>query len=648
MSNSENGTTADGQHGENENTLKRFERNRFFNGKLMTARDMEAEQAYHANRLETLTGRVTGWGIVCGLGVQIETSENEAPRAIVDAGVAIDQAGHIVVVPDGGGDKSFSDAEPPITNSNEVSVFLRYDSCMTESVPAHGSEDACKEECDYNRLRETYEIVINSGGPDQQKSLPFDRVEFPTSEEVQSDVTMESGAIHPDNDTAHLPARYYHESEDGDSQFRSVLSCETPAPGQVFLGHFTADGEDGWRSVDDEDETTEPRPYVYTNDMLYTGLLDHATDFGNPHELSLSVKSTEDRGAKLGIEGDDPTVSVSGQEGTSVTVDGDSLFISGGGGFDELEPLVEYLSEKKLRLDALRKLACAFEDLRDQLEYVPSDADTDTEPPSVLADSIATVTRHGIEDGGNHDAVHEEPDAFTSFIEEQLRSVFKEFLKSLPDFVDGTSVLANVSFELDSTLREVSRDEATGANAVAIELLRFAETASCLSGRCIDFTHFDEYTTVTSPLTLKDVVVDPNLVELPMLWTYVPTVVPVDAEVDRVLEFLDEGLRIELPPTDLAEVTVRNGDGFTLTAFDEERKQIDSDTDDSPNGTPKTLEVSTNRRDRPITYLDLDVEAGQRPSLIRDELWDRLSDEQNARLEESETMTGQLVSICLQ
>ena len=44
-----------------------FERNRYFHGKLMTARDMEAEQDYLRRRMATLSRGVLGVGVVAGL-----------------------------------------------------------------------------------------------------------------------------------------------------------------------------------------------------------------------------------------------------------------------------------------------------------------------------------------------------------------------------------------------------------------------------------------------------------------------------------------------------------------------------------------------------------------------------------------------------
>jgi len=644
MSNSQDRTTVNEQNREDNHSLNRFERNRFFNGKLMTARDMKAEQEYHSERLETVTGQVTGWGIVCGLGARIERGDGEStrPRAVVESGVAIDKAGRLIVVPE--------DDSKPLPDSigranEEVSVYLRHTTCLTESVPAHGSEDACKEECDYNRTVETYEIVVDEGGPSQQKPLPFERVQFPTEEDVHSDTTTESGRITGENDAAHLPARYYHELVDDDVQFRDVRSCETPEPSKVFLGHFEADGDANWEVVQYWDDSTEPRPYVYTNDMLYTGLLDHATDFRNPHDLSLSVDGG-DIGAALGI--DDHEVTLTGSGGTTVSVDGNMVNISGGGE-EALQPLARYFEEYKPRLDALREIACVFEDLREQFEYVPS-GDQQRRRPNNIADALATVARNGIDEDDDFDAVYEEPREFAEFVDEQLLSEFEGLENTLPDFVGGTGEFSRAISTLESIVNDIVGNEDVSneeGNLIAIELLRLAETASCLSGYCIRFGHLDDYTPITSPLTLKDVVVDPMLVELPMLWTYVPTVVPFDDQSDKALEFLNNGIRIELPPTDWAALTFQNGEYFEVAAYNDQDDEVATADGGPTNGGTTTLSVASPQGERPITYLDLIVDDGEEPSMVRDEIREALTEQQQARLDESQARTGQLLSICL-
>ena len=57
-------------------TLFPLERNKYFHGKMLTARDFEAEQRYYNNKRRLINRCLLGVGVVCGLGVYLndETS----------------------------------------------------------------------------------------------------------------------------------------------------------------------------------------------------------------------------------------------------------------------------------------------------------------------------------------------------------------------------------------------------------------------------------------------------------------------------------------------------------------------------------------------------------------------------------------------
>ena len=71
-----------------------MERNRYFTGKYMTARDFAGEQAYFLNRQRLHNRLFHGWGIVCGLRV-LEHPKDECREnwVVVKAGVAVDCCG---------------------------------------------------------------------------------------------------------------------------------------------------------------------------------------------------------------------------------------------------------------------------------------------------------------------------------------------------------------------------------------------------------------------------------------------------------------------------------------------------------------------------------------------------------------------------
>lgn len=242
--------------------LRPFERNRFFHGKLMTARDMQAEQDYHAGRLNALSGLVVGEGIVRGLEVAAVDDAGDGVEVTVEPGVALDGTGRPIVI------EHAVTERLPAPSRDEIHLFVAYDEASKDRVPVPGADHASEEDCTYNRVLETYEVYYRTDPPEHPKSVPA--VELPTGGDGDGD------------DGAALTelARTYH---------RTHLSAAGPASDpDVFLGSFERQSG-AWVEADG----TARRPYVYTNDMLYAALVRHATDVGNPHEVSAEGVSDE-------------------------------------------------------------------------------------------------------------------------------------------------------------------------------------------------------------------------------------------------------------------------------------------------------------------------------------------------------------------
>jgi hypothetical protein len=304
----------DGSVNDDDCRLAGFERNRYFNGKLMTARDMLAEQGYHVDRANTLARTVLGEGIVRGLDVTGVTATDTDFTAEVAAGVALDSCGRLLVVPESVGSLPVTNADsgeatPPSTDL--VYLYLRYDDCYKQTVPALGSENGCADDCEYNRVLEQFELHYSEVLPGTDPAdLPKDgkpvpEIAFPTGAETEAD----------EFDALHRMARSYFEEGDGDKASEGGGSDNgDPRPHgdlaafpedderTVFLGAFgTNDGGATWTERRGPDRPE--RPYVYTTDFLHAGLTRHVTDFENPHEVLLSVLAA-DSAASI----DDPIV----------------------------------------------------------------------------------------------------------------------------------------------------------------------------------------------------------------------------------------------------------------------------------------------------------------------------------------------------
>lgn len=258
MTSSHEGERTDGEK------LRPLEKNNYFDGKLMTARDMRAEQDYHADRQHRLTRFVAGAGIISGLNVTAVEERDDGLEVTVDDGVALDGYGRPIVVT--GADsipvtRSGSD-QSSVPDGDVIYLSLRYDELEKESVPVPGSESAYEPRCEYNRFLETFEISYDESAPGRYKYKPVPAVEFPDRDDVR------------DTDDSALAeiARSYHDSYQSEDR-------DDPS---LFLGAFERDSNGAWTELPE----TERRPLVYTNDMLYAAIVRHVTDFDNPHEVS--------------------------------------------------------------------------------------------------------------------------------------------------------------------------------------------------------------------------------------------------------------------------------------------------------------------------------------------------------------------------
>ena len=130
-----------------------FERNSYFHGKLLTAKDFEAEQRY-LNDKRRFLNRLTGAnGIVAGLGVVMADDTS----VILQAGCAFDASGREIVVPE--------------TTVVKLATIEGYDSLSTDSAylgiryreePADEVYAAMSDTGDrrFNKVRESYALTL--------------------------------------------------------------------------------------------------------------------------------------------------------------------------------------------------------------------------------------------------------------------------------------------------------------------------------------------------------------------------------------------------------------------------------------------------------------------------------------------------------
>ena len=234
---------------------RQFRKNRFFDGKLMTARDMQTEQRYHAGRLEMLARHTVGSGVLTGLEITaVRTVENRL-EITLDSGIAIDSVGRPIVV-ETPTTKSLSEPESDVCH-----LFVRFDEIETDAV-AVPDADSRRPDAEAGRIVEAFELTYRESPPDR----PGCSVEL--AEHVDAELTP-----------AALADRVAAAFDQADSP-----DISDPA---VYLGGFERTADGSWKAID----SVQPS-YVYTPELLSTLLFEHVTDTENPHQTDLEAEKT--------------------------------------------------------------------------------------------------------------------------------------------------------------------------------------------------------------------------------------------------------------------------------------------------------------------------------------------------------------------
>ena len=167
--------------------LYRFERNRYFDGKLLVTRDFRQEQDYFRGKNRLHNDLLHGTGTVCGLKVVQHPNPACQHRFVVlEPGLALDCCGNEIIVHE----ERIVDLQklieealragglfPATGDPTERDIYLRiaYTECDTEPVPALLDDCGCAEanvEC--NRTREGYRLFVDLNEPVSESTDPLD------------------------------------------------------------------------------------------------------------------------------------------------------------------------------------------------------------------------------------------------------------------------------------------------------------------------------------------------------------------------------------------------------------------------------------------------------------------------------------------
>ena len=160
------------------------ERNHYFYGKLMTARDFEDEQTYHTDKRRLGNRLLHGTGIVSGLGVLLVDNQTFS----LEAGMALDYLGREIVVREPSVKRlSVIPGYDEIEGTGDVYLGIRYREELSESTfSAAGVSGENGITREFNRIQEGYELFLTTREPNPD-SLGIDRVLYDMCRLYQED-----------------------------------------------------------------------------------------------------------------------------------------------------------------------------------------------------------------------------------------------------------------------------------------------------------------------------------------------------------------------------------------------------------------------------------------------------------------------------
>ncbi|KUO71045.1 MAG: hypothetical protein APF81_15350 [Desulfosporosinus sp. BRH_c37] len=142
-------------------TLFPMERNRYFHGKMLTARDLEAEQRYYNNKRRLVNRCILGAGVVCGLGVYL----NDDTSFSLETGLALDYSGREIVVTSSIIRKlQMIEGFEALVGHEQAYLCLEYEEQMREPVNNIGVADNDSQQ--FNKIEESFRLYLDTEEPD--------------------------------------------------------------------------------------------------------------------------------------------------------------------------------------------------------------------------------------------------------------------------------------------------------------------------------------------------------------------------------------------------------------------------------------------------------------------------------------------------
>lgn len=236
--------------------LSQFQKNRFFKGKLMTPRDMKAEQSYHAERLHTINRLLNGKGVVRGIDIQSVTHSGEKLDVTLTPGLALDGHGRPVVV------EQVTTKSVPMPAEDEIYLHIEFAEAAMETIPVPDTEGAVDDDTAPNRAVESFTLTYRETPPDSTREARD--IDIPA---------LKSGSL--DREVLRdLLAEQYRESQPSVDDTGAA----------VYIGAFERTPDGSWVPLTDAPR----RPVVLDSEFLFDVLVDHVADTDNPHQTPVT------------------------------------------------------------------------------------------------------------------------------------------------------------------------------------------------------------------------------------------------------------------------------------------------------------------------------------------------------------------------
>ncbi len=164
-----------------------LERVKYFPRQLLTADDMEADQAFVRDKLRRHNFYMHGWGTVCGLEVSAADSEEFPWQVKIGKGYALGPYGHEIYISEPVildlalcGPGSVTDPcdpdfvrTPGSATGEQLFIAIKYAECLAKPVRAMPTDCACEEEaCEYSRIRDSFQIECLTELPPSHEPPP--------------------------------------------------------------------------------------------------------------------------------------------------------------------------------------------------------------------------------------------------------------------------------------------------------------------------------------------------------------------------------------------------------------------------------------------------------------------------------------------